>query len=72
MTVEEKIKYETDKFIKETKEKYKQNGMVIDDINELFLRMGIAQGMLIVGVSLLQIDGDLIINKENNNEIKNC
>lgn len=63
--IEEVIKKETEKRVNELKEKLIQNGSSLSNMDELYLRMGIAYGISIAGLGLVNIDAYKLTVKEN-------
>ena len=60
-TTKEYIKNEMDKRIYEFREKAKAKGLVLSELDETYLRMGMVYGLTIAGLALVNIDlGDLV------------
>lgn len=61
MTMEEIIKYETEKRFNDFKEKAKENGLVIGPMEELYFKSGVSYGISIAGLALVNIDGSKLL-----------
>lgn len=59
MTMEDVIKQETERFINNYKQKLKENGYIIDPLNETMLRTGISQGIAIAGLALVNVPANI-------------
>lgn len=64
MNTEEIIKNKTDEYINNLKEDYMKKGLFITERDEMYLRIGIAQGICISGLALVNIESDKLIFKE--------
>ena len=64
MSNEEFIKVESDKRIEEFKNKYKERGMVFDELQETMMRIGIAHGITIAGLALVNTDLTKLVSED--------
>lgn len=63
--IEEIIKNKTEEHVNELKEKLRQNGTTLSNMDEMYFRMGIAYGITIAGLGLVNIESNKLVLKEN-------
>lgn len=63
MSMEEVIKYETNKRFNDLKEGAKAKGLILGEMEELYFKMGVAYGISIAGIALVNVDGNKLISK---------
>ena len=64
MSTEEFIKYKTDEYFNNIKEKSKEKSVYLVPMEELYFKMGVAYGVSMAGLALVNIDTNNLIKGE--------
>lgn len=63
MTMEEVIKYETEKRFNDLKIRAQAQGLIVGEKEELYFKTGVAYGISIAGLALVNVDSQKLLKQ---------